>query len=162
VVGSSVARRLETVAAKGLIGVDTPSSRAAPAPAPAGASAVMPPAVSSTMGASACSASSSRPAQPVASDGSTSNELRSLSRQEVGSTLVSAAASNAPSLDESLPAYRILAAMASHSGSVLDDGREVGQARGRTGWCWGAPLRSASPSLAHCSPMWAQGVATGS
>jgi len=31
--GSSDARRLETVVAKGPIGVDTPSSRAAPAPA---------------------------------------------------------------------------------------------------------------------------------
>jgi len=31
--GSSAARRLETVAAKGPIVVDTPSSRAAPAPA---------------------------------------------------------------------------------------------------------------------------------
>jgi len=32
-VGSSNARRLEAIAAKGPIGVDTPSSRAAPAPA---------------------------------------------------------------------------------------------------------------------------------
>jgi len=31
--GSSDARRLKTIAAKGPIGVDTPSSRAAPAPA---------------------------------------------------------------------------------------------------------------------------------
>jgi len=74
------------------------------APAPDGASAAMPPAVSSTMGASACGASC----------------------QEVRSTPASAAASDAPSLDESLLAYMSSAAMASHSGSVLS-------ARGPTG-----------------------------
>jgi len=40
------------------------------------------------------------------------------------------------------------------SSSFPDGGREVGQARGRIGWCRGAPPRSASPSLPFCSPMW--------
>ena len=66
---------------------------------------------------------------------------RGASCQEVRSTLASAAALNAPSLDESLPAYRISASMASHSGSALS-------ARGPTG---AGGLRALA-SLAGVSP----------
>jgi len=36
--------------------------------------------------------------------------------------------------------------------TLSDDGREVGQARGRTGWCRGAPPRSASPESGALQP----------